>query len=391
MVLLIGTSFSRIEKKYPIPPRDEGFKIGYRAKVGYVIPFAYGPDGIYFVDDYDPVYSDLELYILPKVSKNVTIEVVLLRRIQVNKTYYYYEEVKRVNKTMKLDFFELAHETIELPTLDEKLLALLYIDEEEILRFYYRFNIYFQKVETSVGDLFVTQIIGMIIAIVIYLIALAIARAIANITATPEADIGKAIMYFLLFGLMAIYVAKTVIFEYGLYQSIYFYPAMFLVALLSAIYVVSPPARGILLIKTTLEETGTATLITYKTRVIKGTMYVVPNMLEFLFYKTRKIMADKKTRIFRTISDDYDYIIYFEEVDEKGDKIKITTSDIHKMRVEDYKSNIRKIYTFSRVIEEQKERIKDLEIRLQIETYREALDILRRMRREVTWRKEQNQ
>jgi len=387
---LLVFAFVRIQPKYPSPIRDRGFKWGYKTKIGYVFPLAYGPEGVYFIDRGEPVYSDIDLYILSKVDKNITIQIHIYEKIQVNESYFYYREVANTSVNASLKFFEVESVSIDMPEIDDALyLAILEIDGEKVLQFHYRYNAFFKKIETSIGDIFITQLIAMITAIVVYLIALAIARSIANVTATPEADPVRATMFFILFGMLAYIIARKIVFEYGIYNAYAFYPLLFAIALISSIYAVSPPAKSMLLINTSLEETGSATIISYKVRIIKNTILICPDLLEFLLYKTRKIIVDKRARIFRAVSEEYDYIIYFDDIEEKGDEIRVKTSSIHLMRVEDYKSNLRKLETLSRALEDLKQRVKDLEIKLQLKTYEEALNIIREMRRVVTWKEKE--
>jgi len=382
---LIVISLRGLERKYPTPAPDMGFKFAYKVPIGYIYIFSYGPNGINYIDQLDYAYSDLECYLLSKYNTTATIKVTLYDKKKVNGTTVYVPIIN-VTKKIKLRFFEFTKVMIDMPHIDKMLLAVLEVNGQEVVKFYYRYNIYYAKIQTIVGELFITQIIYMIVAIVIYLIAMIIAKQISKITAVPEANPNNALMTLIVFGMILYVIIRRVIFEYGLYQAIYFYPVLFLIAFISALYLVSPEPKRILLIKTNFENTMIE-IVSIDTRIIRNRIYKIPTTIEFLFYKPVKLTISKRNMIFRAISELYDYVIYYRDMQETNDEIKIIAADIHALRLEDYKTDIRKVEIYSKTIEEQKNRIKDLEVKLKIEPYKEALDILKRMRDEVsTWK-----
>lgn len=372
VVIIIIAAFSNLERKYPIPTRDFGFKFAYRTPAGYLYVFSYGMDGINFIDAYDYVYSDLDCYFLAKYNTNITVIVALFDK--ENNTNL----ISKINRTITVKFFEFTKFTIELPKIDKMLIAILYINGEEILRFYYRYNVYYERVTTILGEIFISQIIYMLTALIVYIVALIVAKNICRITPVPEANLTNSFLSLIVFGFLLYYILRIIILEYGLYQAIYFYPLLFIIALFSALYVVSPEAKRLLLLHTNFENTMIE-VTTIDTRIIRNNMYKVPSTLEFILYKPLKIVPDKREFIFKAISEEFSYVIYYRDIIEKNDVIEIKCSDVHALRLEDYKTNIQKIYAFSQAIEALKEKVKNLEVNIITRTGEDAIKIVKKL------------
>ena len=359
-ILLLAIFTFILTPKYPRPTPDTGFKWAYKFSKGYVFVFAYDIEkGMMFVDEYDYVYSNIDLYFLVKQNGTYTVTLLLLNK--VNATYY--DVTSNITQQIELEFFEFSKININMPKIDKMLIAKLLINGEEITQFYYRYNVLYQEIRTSLGDMLLSQVIYLIIGFVIMLMGMFIAKGISNSYPTPEPDLRMAGYFFAIAGFILYITTKDLVVVYGLTNAMIVYIPFLVISILAGFYVVGEHSKEFLFIRVSLDTT-TCETIAIKARKIGTLYYKTPNLYEFLLYKPTAITWDKLEFIFKDTGD-YDYLVYFDTIEEKKDRMEIKISDIHRLRIEEYKSDIRKVHAFSKTIEELRAKVETLVIKLE--------------------------
>jgi len=364
IILLVYTFGFALQPKYPKTPKDRGFKFGYKFDNGYVFVFSYNLEGqsdyerYNFVDNFDNVYSDLDLYILPKLTANVSIKLEFYDL--VNKTLYV--SVLNITKTVQVTSFEWKKVTIDMPHLKDKLyLAILKLDGEEIVRFNYRYSVLYEQVVTTVGELLFGQILYLVGGFIIILIGLFVAKGISNTHPLPDPDLKLAGYFFVIAGLILYYATKEVIFVYGLVNAAVFYGPAFIIAIFAGIYIVGKDSKKLILIKPAIEnKTIEIRLIRYKE--IDNIKYKTPSFVQFLLYRPQKVIY-KAEWLFEGEGLP-DKVIYFDKLDINKD-IKIQATDIHKLEIEKYKRNVKHVETLAKVVKELRDQVDSLIIKLE--------------------------
>lgn len=381
LVIIIIGFFAITPPKYPKNTPDTGFKFGYKIRNAYIFPFFYDIEsGMNFLDDGDKVYSYIDLYYLTKQNATLRVSIILLD--PMNETIIIYNITKEINTVG----FQFGKETIDMPHDDKKIFpALLIVNNQTIVKFYYRYNVLAATIRTSMGNLLMSQIVYLAIGFIIMLLGIFVAKTISERYPTPEPNLSTA-GYFLIFALIILFLStKELVYTYGFTNALVMYVPFFIISIISGFYIIGRKPFSFLLINIDSDSLiGIQDEI--KLRKIRGEYYLVPSLGEFLLYKATKVKFSSPRLVIKLQSDVYDYLIYMKELKHEKNQIQVIMSDIHQLRTEDYKANTRKVETFSKIIEEQKDVIKDLSVKLKVETYREALDILRRMRREVSWK-----
>lgn len=332
-----------LEMKYPPSARDSGFKFGYKYGNGYVFPFYYDVEyGQQMIDDYDNVYSNIDLYILAKDAANTTITILICST--KNESII----LKNMTKIIELQSFRFTKVHIEMPKIDARTLAILLVDSQEIVRFFYRFNILYQEIKTTIGNMLMTQIVYVIGGFIILLFGMLVAKGIANIYVTPDPDLKTAGYFLTIAGAILYYTTKEIILRYGVANAIVMYVPFFIFAVFAGLYIVGKQSKQLLLIR--VSDRTTIETISLKAKKVENAYWKTPKFGEFLIYKAQKIIWDKYELIFQDVGD-HDYVIYFADIKEMHDKIEIVMSGIHKVRVEEYKSNIKAFETLSEMYE----------------------------------------
>lgn len=348
IILLISAMFTVVLKpKYPQPAPDTGFKFAYKFRYGYVFVFGYDVEkGMMYVDRFDYVYSDLDLYFLVKASGNYTVTLLFMKK--VNKTDYVL--IDNISKEISLEFFEFKKLHIDMPKLDEMLLTILLVNGEEITKFYYRFNILYQEVRTSIGNLLMSQVVYLIIGFIVILAGMFVSKAISKVYPTPEPDLKMAGYFFTSTGILLFLATKELVLVYGLTNAMIIYVPFFIISILAGFYIVGERSKKFLFIRVSFDTTTCDTNIV-RARKIGIRYYKTPSFYEFLVYKPIAITWDRFDLILKD-EGIHDYVIYYDDIRYNKDGIDIKISDIHKLRVEEYKSNIKAMEKLSRLYED---------------------------------------
>ena len=375
LLIIMASIVITLKPKYPRNSPDQDFKFGYSFPGGYVFPFYYDLEyGIQFIDPGDRVYSNIELYVLAKTNQSLDISVLLFK--QINETYSI--KVYNLTKEVNIEGFKWDKIDIEMPHDDSCMfLAKLFVNDKLIVTFYYRFNILTSTIQTTLGDMLISQILYLIIGFIIMLVGMLVAKSVSKKYPSPEPDLATG-GYFLVFaGIFLYLVCKELVITYGLVNASIMYIPFFIISILAGFYIVGDKPRKVLLLNVK-EDSLMVNQDVLKYRKIEGELYIVPSLVEFLLYKPTKLNLTNYNLVFKCLGE-YDYVIYYQDLKREGTTLKVKVSDIHHLRLEEYKTNAQKILAMSEAIEKQKKKIKDLEIEKIVRTGEEAIEIIKKL------------
>jgi len=360
IIILVYSFGFALKPKYPPSPKDRGFKFGYRFSGGYAFIFSYQVDsGMNFVDQFDNVYSNIDIYILSKFSANYTIRVEI--GYYVNATLFV--SVVNVSKMVSVNSFDWAKTSIDMPKLQDRMyLAILYINNEEIVRFNYRYNIIYDRIETTIGDLLISQLIYLVIGFIIIMIGLFTAKGISQVHPLPDPEL-KTAGYFMIIAALILYGAsKELIYTYGFASATIFYIPAYIIATFSGIYIVGQRSKRLLLLRPALESKVVEAKI-IKFKEINGARYKTPSFTEFLLYKPKQLIYN--VEFILEGEGIPDKVLYFKNLRIDVDRIAIEPSDIHFLELEKYKRDLKHVKILAQTVKELRDQVDSLIIRLE--------------------------